>query len=316
MKSLLNQKDRILVNAEDDLLSDIGQLEKGLRDRILALLRKMDTSGGRFTESQYNQRLLMQLERDVRKYMASSRFTSPMDAYLNVFNDLDEVNSKIFTTVTSKFREKAARSLIGGVRAALVDTIADRLSNAETLTGNFLPALKRVAYKSILLGITYEDAEKEFLSLLPKDGTLGIVGRYTTQLVRDTINQYDGTVQKKVSDEIGLNAFMFVGSIIETSRPGCIHMVNAPSAVEICKGRGKNKVCQIEANRFAEIVLPGGGYRVEDIPIIISKNRNDSGWMQDTSPDTYFTNRNGYNCRHQVVPFFEVDAEKIDTALN
>lgn len=316
LKSLLKNKDSILVSADDDLFHDINKLEKGLRDKLLAILKKMDTKGGKFIESAYNKQLLISLEKEVRAYMASAKFASPMENYIQLFNDLDKVNAQIFTSVTGKFKEKAAKSLIGAIRAGLVDTVAENLTNTELITANVLPIIKRIAYKNILLGTTFQQAEDEFISLLPKDGSAGIIQRYTTQIVRDTINQYDGAVQKKVSDEIGLNAFMFVGSIIENSRPGCIHMVNAPNAVEICKGKGKNRTCQIHANRFAEIVLPGGGFRNEDIPIIISKNRNDSGWIPDTSPDTYFANRNGYNCRHHTVPFFAVDSEKISKAMN
>lgn len=317
LKSLLKQKDQILFSADDDLLKAIQKLEKGLRNRLLFILAKMDKKGGSFvTDSKYNLELIESLGKEIKKYMASSGFTAPTEKYMQIFRDLDEVNNKIFSATTGKFKESVAKKIIGTLRSGLVDTVAETLTNPESIGSTITPVLKRVLYKNILLGTTFKQAEDEFLSLLPEDGNTGLIQRYTTQIVRDSINQYDGAVQKKIADEIGLNAFMFVGSIIETSRPGCIHMVYAPNAVEICKGKGEKRTCANYANRFADIVLPGGGFMVEDIPKIIERNQYDSGWIQGTTPDSYFVNRNGYNCRHHTVPFFSTDQKKIVEQLS
>lgn len=316
LKSLIKQKDDILFSADEDLIKAIQKLEKGLREKLLSILAKMDKSGGSFvTDSEYNQELIQSLSKEIKKYMSSAQFTAPTEKYMNLFRDLDEVNNQIFTATTKRFKAATARKLIGPLRAGLVDTIADNLTNPASITNAISPIIKRTLFRQILLGTTFKQAEDEFLRLLPGTGNAGLLQRYTTQIVRDSINQYDGAVQQKVSEEIGLNAFMFVGSIIETSRPGCIHMVYAPDGVEICRGSGKNRSCRLEANRFADIVLPGGGFLVKDIPTIIQKNKNDSGWNPDTTADNYLVYRNGFNCRHQTVPFFATDAERISKEI-
>lgn len=315
LTNLLTAKDRILVGAESRFTDSVKVVERDLLERILQALAGADRSGGRFDpDSPENQELLMRLGREVERRLQSNAMARPVDRYLTAFRDLDDVNAQIFT-ITGDIKLNAAAQLIGQVRAGMIDGVITKIATPKNIGSQVAPLIRQVAYKHILLGTTYKQAETEFRALLGQSGQTGILERYTTQIVRDTLNQYDGVVQMKLTKELDFNAFMFAGSIIETSRPACIHMVNAPNAVTICKGRGKSRVCQLERNRFADIVLPDGGFLIEDIPKIINRNQNESGWISDTTADTYFENRNGYNCRHQVVPFYKRDAKRIADAI-
>jgi hypothetical protein len=144
-----------------------------------------------------------------------------------------------------------------------------------------------------------------------------IASRYLTQITRDSINQYDGTIQQKVSEEIGLDGFMFVGSVQDNSRPGCVHMTGIPEPVNICVGSGKNRKCTLTANRFQDIALESGGFRKSDIGLIIQRNKNDKGWDPDTTEENYYSKRNGFNCRHFVVPYrINEDEATVKESLN
>lgn len=54
---------------------------------------------------------------------------------------------------------------------------------------------------------------------------LGQFKKYVTQISRDTLNQFDGQINGRIAEEYGLNAFRYVGSIIEDSRPQCVQWV-------------------------------------------------------------------------------------------
>ena len=313
--TLLKAKDRILVGTESRFGVAIQGVQKDLLDRILAVLQRADRLGPRFDpDSQENQELLIRLGREVDRRLKSEAMQRPVTKYLTAFRDLDDVNAQIFN-ITGDLKIGAARSLIGTVRAGLVDGVISNITSPANIGTQVSPIIRQIAYKHLLLGTTYKQAEAEFRALLGASGQTGIIERYTTQVVRDTLNQYDGVVQQRLTQELDFNAFMFTGSVIETSRPACIHMTNAPNAVTICKGSGKNKVCKLERNRFADIVLPEGGYLIEDIPKIITRNEGGPGWIPDTTPDNYFERRNGYNCRHNVVPFYKRDAKRIADAI-
>jgi len=112
---------------------------------------------------------------------------------------------------------------------------------------------------------------------------MGQLKKYVSQVSRDALNQFDGQVNSRIAEEFGLNAFRYVGSIIEDSRPQCVRWV------------GK------------EVLL------LDELSNEISwAYSNGTGMIPGTTRDNFAVYRGGYNCRHSAIPFKLTKSQKQD----
>ncbi|MFN9108950.1 MAG: hypothetical protein ACK5XN_02555, partial [Bacteroidota bacterium] len=102
----------------------------------------------------------------------------------------------------------------------------------------------------------------------------GLYSRYVKQVSRDALGQFDGQINAKIADEFGLDAFRYVGSIIDDSRSQCVRWVG--------KRILEKSEMQSEINWA---------------------NNNGSGMIPGTTPENFLVYRGGYNCRHRAIPF-------------
>jgi hypothetical protein len=102
----------------------------------------------------------------------------------------------------------------------------------------------------------------------------GLYSRYVKQISRDALGQFDGQINAIIAEEFGLDAFRYVGSLIDDSRPQCVRWV------------GKRI---LEKSEMPEQIAWA--------------NNNGSGMIPGTNPDNFLVFRGGYNCRHRAIPF-------------
>jgi hypothetical protein len=88
------------------------------------------------------------------------------------------------------------------------------------------------------------------------------------------LNQFDGQTNARIADEFGLDAFRYVGSLIDDSRPQCRRWI-------------------------AKRVLQ----KSEMLNEINWAYNNGTGMISGTTPDNFAVFRGGYNCRHAAIPF-------------
>lgn len=311
----LERKLTLIPSRDEALYEAIRNLEGDLYRRLIKLLGDLDTSGGGFLSSDRNISMLSRFSTEVEAILTSGDFNSAARTWASTFDDIDELNGSIFNTLTGQITTDTIGSLVGPVREGLVNDLVSRLTDYPNLRAEIALPLRQTMMRNIILGTTYKEAEQSLRLFLGQDPErLGHINRWAIQLTRDSLNQYDGASQKKIADDIGLDAFMFVGSLQDNSRLGCRHMVKAPAKIRysVTTGRGKNRktTIKVEENRFADIVMQDGGFRMEDIPIIIERNQGDSGWNPNTTENTYLAYRNGYNCNHNAVPYLADDGRQ------
>lgn len=290
MRDLIGRRERIITQLESDISGTFNRLERSLYLKLIEVLSLMDSDGDNVRFTARNADVLLRFRTDVSQYLRDNAGISSISQSLRRLTDASVSISEAVTGIASN------TSTLTAIQETFANIVTDRVFGAaDLLKSDFAVIL----FRHIGLGTTKSQVIREFRSLL--DGSDAI--RYAQQLATDAIYQYDGTVQKHLADELNLDAFMFVGSLIETSREGCIHMVNAPKPVEICKGNGEKRKCINKENRFKDIFLQSGGFKIDDIPFIIEMNENDSGWNPETNKENYLSLRNGYNCRHQIVTY-------------
>jgi hypothetical protein len=164
----------------------------------------------------------------------------------------------------------------------LINPIQKQITE-QTLTGltgsgvntNFIEPIRQGIFQNIVAGTSISDLEKYLTTyILGNPNVDGLFSRYVKQISRDSLNQYDGQINAKIAEEFGLDAFRYVGSLIDDSRPQCRRWVNM-------------RVIQ-----------------KKDLPNELSwATNNGTGMIPGTNTENFAVYRGGYNCRHSAIPF-------------
>jgi hypothetical protein len=135
--------------------------------------------------------------------------------------------------------------------------------------------LRQELFKNIVAGTNSIDVEKAIRDFISGQGDkAGNLKRYVTQVSRDALNQYDGTINSRIAEEFGLDAFQYVGSLIEDSRPQCVRWT------------GKGVILKDQLEKEIGWAFTNG-----------------SGMIPGTNSENFAVFRGGYNCRHSAIPF-------------
>jgi hypothetical protein len=318
LQDLVLEKLRLIDESEAAFLKELSGVEADVLRTIRSTLDEMDREAGRLVLNARNRRLLVKLSTDLDKVLAQ-KMKAPIQEYLTTFDRLDSLN-------TEMFRELGIRSIspqISTVRLLTVDLISDKVTNFKNLGPEIAQPIKQILGKNLLTGATFRDAELELKTFIQttvdvaslQGGTdLGHVNRWAKQITRDALSQYDGAVKQKIQEDLQMDSFRYVGTIKETTRSNCRHMLTLAPTVTEPQGSGKNRKLVQTPNRFSSLRQDDGGYRIADIPTIINLSQGGGGWIPGTTPENYFINRGGYNCRHEVIPYI-YNSRKAQRAL-
>jgi len=126
--------------------------------------------------------------------------------------------------------------------------------------------LRKYTLNSVNAGKSMEDFTSGFKNIIK--GTEDIDGRlsaYYRQYTYDTYNQLSEAQNLHMAEGMGLQAFIYSGTIIKTSRP-------------FCEKRSGRVYTRDEAKRWNKI----------------------KPWAGAIKPLNFFINRGGYNCRHDI----------------
>jgi hypothetical protein len=313
VQALINEKIKVIDDGEARLAEVLKALDEGLLDNLLDLLRKLDQEGGNFTATNRNIELLTTFARAVRQVMTGPEYVDTVNDYLAKFDRVVELSYDIVRELSGK--KVPISSVVNQAMKELVADLKDALTNYKNIDRAVRMPIQQQLYRHVILGSSFRETETALRTFFKSDpGEYGHMARWANQLTRDALNGLDGMVNYNIAKETELDGFRFVGSLIDTSRKTCRHMVMSPApVVSIVK-----KETVTEQNIFADLSMGPGMYRIADIPIIIERSQNLPGWNPNTTAATYFQNRNGYGCRHQVIPFLLAAAKqrKIIEQLN
>lgn len=166
----------------------------------------------------------------------------------------------------------------------------------EGVSVNVIDGLQQRIQRGIVTGKGFDEMKEEVRNyLITGPNGKSQLQKYAGVVTRDAIYGFDGTINTVVSEEYNMEAFRYVGSLIEDSRLTCVGLITAPNRIG-----GKSGT---QANPYRDLVLEKGIYMQKDIPEIIRRSQNNPGWNPATTPATFFVYRGGYNCRHQAIPY-------------
>lgn len=273
---LLSEGEDIMTLAEERFAKDIRRIEKEILKEIAKIFDVVDASGGKLKNTEKAIEFLNSIEKRIDEALKRAGYHSSVNKYLKNF-DLIKQNARDLQSALNKVNISA--TALNDLQRIEVNNTIDKLIGSG-ISRDFKIPIRESLYRNILTGSTIQET-RDFLelSIISTEGADSKLLRYTTQVARDSINQYDGGIQAIIKQELGLPDYIYSGSVIRDSRCQCRYWVE------------KIKLPADELEGEIDTALRGGylgGCKC-------------SGMIEGTTVGNFARFRGGYNCRHRAI---------------
>jgi hypothetical protein len=288
--ALITEKIALMDNAE--FVDLVSELEKTLSVYVQNWYREKYGETKNMTVSErltYMATQVNALEKKLVDLINKSKpFTEGIGQYMRKFEQIGKLNVRLHKKMSNidvddlvKLATKQQTELVGDIAGTVVGRIKKNLT--DPLREIFIKPVKKMIYSNILAGTPATEMVGILQEFIEGDkDTFGKIARWGDQITRDSIREYDGAINNMIKDEYGLNAFRYIGSLVRDSRPLCVHIITTYD----------------------------GDMTYEQLEEVLDKYSDSPGVMPGTTVENFTQHAGGYNCRHDVLPYYRPDAKE------
>lgn len=278
---IINHGERLMEQSENNLLKSIEDAEPDILKEVMRLFDTIDVSAGKIQNTPKAVAFLASVEDKIYNALRRGGYPESIKTFVKSF---DHIQNNIIDLHDTMNGERISKSQIEPYKKIEVNNTISKLTE-NGLAKDFVNPVRQALYRNILTGASITETQK-FLTDAIKTSTNadGKLLRYVKQVARDSVSQFDGTVQANIAKDIGLNGGRYVGSLIKDSRAQCMKWVTENG------GLWRNEDL-MEEIRWAK---SKGTY----------KGKVSSGMIDETTVQTFAIYRGGFNCRHRFIPTY------------
>lgn len=261
----------------------IPSIEKQVYSRLTELVKDLKLQSGRIAMVTENVRLIASIKSEIEKLILSKPYLKSVKEFLSTFDAVTTLQNNYFTTMVDKF---SPSRVLNSVKKEAINSTATALTEAG-ISANVTEGIQNILRRNINEGGQFSqllDDLKGFI--VSSTDNPGVLARYANQITTDALNQYSATYNETVSSDLGFKWRMYTGSLLETSRPWCVHMVK------------KKYVHESELQTVISDHIDGVKICSSEIPCN-KKTGLPSGMIKGTDASNVANRRGGWQCGHQ-----------------
>ena len=253
-----------------NLTRGLDGVEKQLFIELEKLILSIDSLGGRFKQDKTAFQVLSSLKPKLAEIVKQSDYSKRIFEFVDSF---DEINDNIKRLHKDFNQASIPEVLLKTEKAGFIRETVATLNDAQ-INSAFSETIRKVLFQRVNLGAGVGDTLSTIREMVQgSDGNLGILTRWSGQVARDALGQYQGNVNAKIQQEFDFAGYIYIGTLVDDSRPQCERWLN------------KGFIPISELNKELSWA-----------------HRNGSGMVKVTTSDTFAVYRGGYNCRHEAIP--------------
>lgn len=272
--------DNRIINAEETLSNDILKVQDEFYKQLVLILSEFSNKN----KLDYTDNQLARLKKAIDDAFKKTNYEKYAKAYLALYDDVLQDNVEFYKNNKILVENYILKNeYLSELRRQAIDA----LLNADSIRETFKKPVENLMRIDIIRGISFKDAAENL------KGKLGeLEGRVKT-IVKDSLLQYDGAIGNEVRKEYGLKKMVYRNSLVEGSRPFCIHMKTQRYWTEEELKAALNEYC------------PDGTPSEKSITITTINGdkktmKKGSGMIEGTNFENFSLYRGGYGCRHLV----------------
>lgn len=260
--------------------------QKKIYDEVVVLAKDLETDAiGKVKQSIANLKRLTQIKAKLAALSKDKEWVAGITHFAQYFGHLqkmqNEYYSQHFTEGTLGMNAKKKNDLM---REMAVQNTMEALMG-DGLKANVTDKLNDILLRAVTSGAKFADLQDELRAhLMGENGGKGAFARYATTYATTALSQFTGQTNKLMTDDLGLEWFMYTGSNKETTREFCEHLTK------------KKYIHKSEIPTILTGLIDGYQCAIYD------KTGLPLGMIAGTTPENFQCNCGGWNCRHQLVP--------------
>lgn len=268
--------DTIVTAFENSFGKQINSTQKALFEQMQNLLNKLDLNpDGTIIQNQANRKILARADEAYNTAFNQSGYYEALNQSPNTIASLTGANSEYFTAVIEGFTPSA--QYITNLQRQTVSQLEGLLANEGLETMMKKPILD-ILNQNINSGASLSDVTAQLREfILGSEKLEPTLARYSKQIASDTFFNFNRAMQEAVSQNAGLEYYIYSGGVIADSR-------------EFCIARHGKYYHKKEVEKWASISWQGK--------------------RKGTTSSTIFVYAGGYMCRHQLIAVSEAIVPK------
>lgn len=261
----------------------IPGIERQVYEKLIDLVRELKTSNGKIQMVSENVRLIAKVKAEIENIILNPRYKSEVKKFLGAFESVTLLQDAYFSTMVDKY---SPAKVLGQVKQDAVKQAAIDLTEAG-ISANVTTGVQNILRRNITEGGSFASLMDDMRGfLVTTEDSPGALQRYASTITITSLNTYSATYNETISSDLGFQWRMYTGSLLETSRPWCVHMVK------------KKYVHVSELQTVISDNIDGVKICSGDIPCN-KKTGLPSGMMEGTNASNVTQRRGGWSCGHQ-----------------
>ena len=280
IKDIILDKNAFMNVSDAKFLKDFDVIERKIYRAIKKQIGKMNKTNGIISFDEKNVNLVNQLDKMIANTIKTTSYPGKVKDFLSDFKEIKRFNQVIHKDLNNVSAKELSK-LVSPVQKQMIKDTLDGLTGSG-VNDAFIKPVRENIFKNVVAGTNITDLENSILTMVESDPErLGLLRRYAGQVARDSLQQYDGQVNARIAEEYDLDAFEYVGSLVDDSRRQCQRWVALGTLLK------------------------------EDLEGSISWAKSSGqGMIPATTTKNFAVYRGGYNCRHSAVPYKMTDRER------
>lgn len=281
-------------SAIDDWEAAVPGLQKEFYDNVLKLVKELDLQGNDVKVSVKNLRILNRIKSKLDEALFTKRYLAEVTSYMKYFERVEKIQTEYFST---EFEDFSKPEIWNEIKKQTIEDTIDALTGQD-ISVTVVNPVRDLIQNDVVSGSSFSKMVEGLKQIIQGDSEIdGKLTRYSNLIVNDAIMTYQAQYTKTVTDDLGLKWYQFVGGRIKTSRPICIQCI---------------KKRWIHQSEFPDIIKG----HINGIQVPLCDSGLPCGMKQGTNPQNYVVYRNGWNCRHALIPTSDINVpESVKNSL-
>lgn len=269
----------------------IPAAQRAMFDAISEEITRLDLYGdGRVRTTAKNLSILASIRNKMIRVLVTPEYRQDVKEFAKAFNEVTVLQNQYWKQQEAKFKP---RRILGALRKQAISDTVNKLTESG-IGVNVGDRITEMLKASITTGGSYKKLTASLRDGLLNTEQKGYLDRYAKQVTIDSLNQYSAQYNNIVASDLGYEWYKYDNTDIETTRPFCDSLTDNP---------------YFHVSEVPRILRVEGLYYYKDgVKTKVPTNPKTGLWngaIPGTDASTFFVNRGGYNCGHQIRPVNE-----------